>query len=134
MQTVKNIDSCADLLRKCMEQGFSLASISIVTRIPEQEIKQLLDNKDYSLSDKEKENCLMVFLMQLCYEKPENDQYYKALLESLTRYFKVSPQATNPYTNGIPIPLYLLMLIFSSRLRQFSFVVKVFCNVPPKGL
>lgn len=97
MQTVKKMDSCADLLQKCMEQGFSLASISMVTRIPEQEIKQLLDNKNYRLSDKEKENCLMVFLMQLCYEKPEDNQYYKVLLESLTQYFNVPPQAIANY-------------------------------------
>lgn len=27
MQTVKNMDTCANLLQKCMEQGFSIASI-----------------------------------------------------------------------------------------------------------
>ncbi len=27
----------------------------------------------------------MVFLLQICCEKPDNDEYYKALLESLTQ-------------------------------------------------
>ena len=91
------MDSGSSLLQRCIEQGFSLASISMVTQIPEKDIQQFLDNNNYRLSDREKENHLMVFLMQLCYEKPEDDEYYKTLLESLTQYFNVSPQAIANY-------------------------------------
>ena len=91
------MDSGRDLLKRCIKQGFSIASISMVTQIPEQEIQQFLDNDNYRLSDRDKENCLMVFLMQLCYEKPEDDKYYKVLIESLTQYFGVSSQAIANY-------------------------------------
>ena len=63
----------------------------MVTQIPEQEIQQFLDSKNYRPNDRNKENCLIVFLMQLCYEKPEDDKYYKVLIESFTQYFGVSP-------------------------------------------
>ena len=39
----------------------------------------------------------MVFLLQLCCEKPENDGYYRAMLESLIQYFKLSPEAIANY-------------------------------------
>lgn len=97
MQAAKNMDSGRSLLRRCIEQGFSLASISMVTQIPEHELQQFLDNDKYWFDDKEKENCLMVFLMQICYGKPEDDLYYKMLLESLTQRFQVSPQAIANY-------------------------------------
>ena len=38
------MDSGRSLLQRCIKQGFSIASISMVTQIPEQEIQQFLDN------------------------------------------------------------------------------------------
>lgn len=108
------MDSGRSLLQRCIKQGFSIASISMVTQIPEQEIQQFLDNDNYLLDDKERENCLMVFLMQLCYEKPEDDKYYKTLLESLTQYFGVSPQAIANYI-GIGVDE---LLSFENNLRK----------------
>ena len=108
------MDSGRSLLQRCIKQGFSLASISMVTQIPEKDIQQFLDNNNYRLSDREKENHLMVFLMQLCYEKPEDDMYYKMLFESLTQYFHVSPQAIANYI-GISVDE---LLSFESSLRK----------------
>lgn len=108
------MDSGRSLLKRCIKQGFSIASISMVTQIPEQEIQQFLDNDNYRLNDRDKENCLIVFLMQLCYEKPEDDKYYKVLIESLTQYFHVSPQAIANYI-GISVDE---LLSFESSLRK----------------
>ena len=105
-------DSGRSLLQRCIEQGFSLASISMVTQIPEQEIQQFLDNDNYRFNDKEKENCLSVFLRQLCYKKDE--KYYKMLLESLTQCFHVSPQAIANYI-GISVDE---LTSFESSLRK----------------
>ena len=106
------MDSGRSLLQRCIKQGFSLASISMVTQIPEQEIQQFLDNDNYQFNDKE--NCLMVFLMQLCYEKPEDDKYYKMRLESLTQHFNVSTQTIANYI-GISVDE---LLSFESSLRK----------------
>ena len=108
------MDSGRSLLQRCIKQGFSLVSVSMVTQIPEQEIQQFLDNDNYQFNDKEKENCLMVFLMQLCYEKPEDDKYYKMQLESLTQYFNVSTQTIANYI-GISVDE---LLSFESSLRK----------------
>ena len=108
------MDSGRSLLQRCIKQGFSLVSVSRVTQIPEQEIQQFLDNDNYQFNDKEKENCLMVFLMQLCYEKPEDDKYYKMQLESLTQYFNVSTQTIANYI-GISVDE---LLSFESSLRK----------------
>ena len=108
------MDSGRTLLQRCIEQGFSLASISMVTQIPEQDIQQLLCNNKYRFNDREKENHLMVFLMQLCYEKPEDDKYYKVQLESLTQYFNVSSQAIANYI-GISVGE---LLSFENSLRK----------------
>lgn len=56
----------------------------------------------------------MVFLMQLCYEKPEDDKYYKVQLESLTQYFNVSSQAIANYI-GISVGE---LLSFENSLRK----------------
>ena len=48
------MDSGSSLLQRCIEQGFSLASISMVTQIPEKDIQQLLDNNNYRFGDREK--------------------------------------------------------------------------------
>ena len=69
---------------------------------------------EYAVPIKEKENCLMVFLMQLCYEKPEDDKYYKMQLESLTQYFNVSTQTIANYI-GISVDE---LLSFESSLRK----------------
>ena len=47
----------------------------------------------FRLGDKDKEKHLMVFWLQVCCEKPNNDEYYKALLESLAQYFKIPLEA-----------------------------------------
>ncbi len=39
----------------------------------------------------------MVFLLQICCEKPDNDGYYKALLESLIQHFKIPLEAIANY-------------------------------------
>ena len=114
MRAVKKMDSCADLLRKCIDQGFSIASISMVTQIPKQEIQHFLDIDNYRFTDKGKEKHLMVFLMQLCYEKPEDDEYYQTRLKSLIQYFNVSPQAIANYI-GIGVDE---LLSFEKSLRK----------------
>ena len=91
------MDRGRSLLQRCIKQGFSIASISMVTQIPEQEIQDFLDNDNYSFNDKRKEDHLIVFLNLFCYEKPEEDKYYKMLLESLTQHFHVSTQAIANY-------------------------------------
>ena len=91
------IYSLQELLKQCLEWGFNLASISIATQITEEELQQLYSDENYRLRDKDKEKYLMVFLLQICCEKPDNDEYYKALLESLTQYFKLPPEAIANY-------------------------------------
>ena len=77
--------------------GGDFASISIATQIPEEELRQLYSNENYRLRDKDKEKYLMVFLLQICCEKPDNDGYYKALLESLIQHFKIPLEAIANY-------------------------------------
>lgn len=92
------MNSLQELLKKCTEWGFDLASVSIATQLPEEELKRLCSSSDYALKDKDKVEYLMVFLMQLCYERPENDGHYRAMLESLMQYFKIPPEAIANYT------------------------------------
>ena len=89
--------SMQELLKQYLEFGFDIASVSMATQISEEELRQLYSNGNYKLADKAEEKFLMVFLMQLCCEKPENDGYYRAILESLIQYFKLSPEAIANY-------------------------------------
>ncbi|MCI9083348.1 MAG: hypothetical protein HFI70_13920 [Lachnospiraceae bacterium] len=89
--------SMQELLKQYLEFGFDIASVSMATQISEEELRQLYSNGNYKLADKAEEKYLMVFLMQLCCEKPENDGYYRAILESLIQYFKLSPEAIANY-------------------------------------
>lgn len=89
--------SLRELLKQYLEFGFDIVSVSMVTQISEDELLQLCSNENYKLTDKDKERRLMVFLLQLCCERPENDRYYRVLLESLIQYFKVSPEAIANY-------------------------------------
>lgn len=89
--------SLRELLKQYLEFGFDIVSVSMVTQISEDELLQLCSNENYKLTDKDKERRLMVFLLQLCCERPENDRYYRVLLESLMQYFKVSPEAIANY-------------------------------------
>lgn len=87
------ICSLQELLKQYMEWGFNFTSISVATQIPKEELWQLYSDKNYRLQDKEKEKYLVVFLLQICCEKPDNDEYYRSLLESLTQFFKLPPEA-----------------------------------------
>lgn len=89
--------SLRELLKQYLAFGFDIVSVSMVTQISEDELLQLCSNENYILTDKDKERRLMVFLLQLCCERPENDRYYRVLLESLIQYFKVSPEAIANY-------------------------------------
>ena len=89
--------SLQELIKQYLDWGFDFASISIATQIPEEELWQLYSNENYRLRDKDKEKYLMVFLLQICCEKPDNDEYYKALLESLTQCFKIPLEAIANY-------------------------------------
>ena len=89
--------SLQELLRKCMEWGFNLESISIATQIHEEELQKLCSDENYVLQDNDKEAYLVVFLMQICCKKPDDDGYYKSLIESLTQYFKIPPEAIANY-------------------------------------
>ena len=89
--------SLQELLKQYLDWGFDFASISIATQIPEEELRQLYSNENYRLRDKDKEKYLMVFLLQICCEKPDNDEYYRALLESLTQCFKIPLEAIANY-------------------------------------
>lgn len=91
------IYSLQELLKQYVEWGFNFASISAVTQIPEDELRQLYSDENYRLQDKDKENYLVVFLLQICCEKPDNDKYYRTQLESLTQYFKLPPEAIANY-------------------------------------
>ena len=93
--------SLQELLKQYLDWGFDFASISIATQIPEEELRQLYSNENYGLRDKDKEKYLMVFLLQICCEKPDNDGYYKALLGSLTQHFKIPLEAV---ANTFPLP------------------------------
>lgn len=90
--------SLQELLKQYLDWGFDFASISIATQISEEELRQLYSNENYRLRDKDKEKYLMVFLLQICCEKPDNDEYYKVLLESRTQYFKIPLEAIANYT------------------------------------
>lgn len=81
-------NNCQDLLKQCIDQGFSLASISIVTQLSTSELQDILDGS--AAQDNEKASYLMVFLMQLCYERPTTSTYYRNMLKALTDYFEVS--------------------------------------------
>ena len=89
--------SLQELIKQYLDWGFDFASISIATQIPEEELRQLYSNENYRLRDKDKEKYLMVFLLQICCEKPDDDEYYKALLESLVQYFKIPLEAMANY-------------------------------------
>ena len=91
------IYSLQELLKQYVEWGFNFASISVATQIPEDELRQLYSDENYRLQDNDKENYLVVFLLQICCEKPDNDKYYRSQLESLTQYFKLSPEAIANY-------------------------------------
>lgn len=91
------IYSLQELLKQYMEWGFNLASISIATQIPEEELWQLYSDKNYRLQDRDKEKYLVVSLLQICCEKPDNDGYYRTQLESLTQYFKLPMEAIANY-------------------------------------
>lgn len=91
------IFSLQELLKQYVEWGFNFASISVATQIPEDELRQLYSDENYRLQDKDKENYLVVFLLQICCEKPDNDKYYRSQLESLTQYFKLPPEAIANY-------------------------------------
>ena len=89
--------SLQELLKQYLEFGFDIASVSMATQISEEELRQLYSNGNYKLADKAEEKYLMVFLMQLCCEQPETDGSYRAILESLIQYFKLSPEAIANY-------------------------------------
>ena len=89
--------SLQELLKQYLEFGFDITPVSMATQISEEELWQLYSNENYKLADKTKEKYLMVFLLQLCCEKPENDGYYRVMLESLIQYFKLSPEAIANY-------------------------------------
>ena len=91
------IYSLQELLKQYMKWGFNFDSISVATQIPEEELRQLYSDKNYRLQDKDKEKYLVVFLLQICCEKPDNDGYYRAQLENLTQYFKLPPEAIANY-------------------------------------
>ena len=91
------IYSLQELLKQYVEWGFNFASISIATQIPEDELRQLYCDENYRLQDKDKENYLVVFLLQICCEKPDNDEYYRTQLECLTQYFKLPSEAIANY-------------------------------------
>ena len=91
------IYSLQELLKQYMKWGFNFDSISVATQIPEEELRQLYSDKNYRLQDKDKEKYLVVFLLQICCEKPDNDWYYRAQLENLTQYFKLPPEAIANY-------------------------------------
>lgn len=93
-------DTLQNMLKKSIEQGFPLASISIATQISLEELQKVLDNdKVHIISDVEKFSYLMVFLMQLNFEKPTDSTYYRNLLESLVNYFQVPLIAISKYSN-----------------------------------
>ncbi len=91
------IYSLQELLKQYVEWGFNFASISVATQIPEDELRQLYSDENYRLQDKDKENYLVEFLLQICCKKPDNDEYYRSQLESLTQYFKLPPEAIANY-------------------------------------
>ncbi len=89
--------SLQELLKQYTKWGFDLTTISIATKLPEEELRQLYNSEDYRLRDKDKEKYLMVFLMQICCAKPDNDGYYRAMLENLMQHFKILPEAISDY-------------------------------------
>ncbi len=100
-------DTCPTMLKRCVEEGFSLVSISIATGLPVDELQRVLDNdQGYIMSNIDKLDYLMVFLMQLNYERPTNSMYYRNMLGGLIINFKVSPDAISKY---IDVGIYELM-------------------------
>lgn len=93
-------DTLQNMLKKSIERGFPLVSISIATQISLEELQKILDNdKGHIISDVDKFSYLMVFLMQLNFEKPTDSTYYRNLLESLVNYFQVPLIAISKYSN-----------------------------------
>ncbi|MDE7203112.1 MAG: hypothetical protein K2O91_14690 [Lachnospiraceae bacterium] len=97
LEVFMQIYSLQELLKQYVEWGFGFDSLRIATQIPEYELRQLCSDENYRLRDKDKEKYLIVFLLQICCEKPDNDGYYRAMLENLTQYFKIPPEAIASY-------------------------------------
>lgn len=77
--------SLVELLEKTVEQGFLLVSISIATQITVKELESILcEGKVKKITDKIK--YLLVFLMQLNYEKPIDDMYYLLMICIIENY------------------------------------------------
>lgn len=86
-----------DMLRKCINQGFSLDSISMATQLTVEELQKMLDNPDYLPCDCLRASYLGIFLMLLYTVTPIDDFYFSSLLDTLTTHFKISKEAIANY-------------------------------------
>lgn len=125
LEVFMQIHSLQELLKQYIELDFELASVSIATQIPEEELRQLYSDANYRLKDKDKEKYLMVFLMQFCCVKPDNDGYYRALFESLTQYFKIPPEVMADYI-GVDIGELLSFESSSDKERIEKYIAHLF--------
>ena len=100
------IHSLQELLKQYIEWNFDFDSVSIATQIPEEELRQLYSDANYRL-------------------KPDNDGYYRALLESLTQYFKIPPEVMADYI-GVDVGELLSFESSSDKERIEKYIAHLF--------
>lgn len=90
-------------LREYIQKGFSLESLSKVTNIAPERLKELLEEGYYDREKiAEKDYAyLNIFLSQLLDESPRDEDYLFELVNALTSYFLISHEAIANYL-GIP--------------------------------
>jgi len=88
-----------DLLERCIEDGFTVESLSKATDIPVELINRYRSNGELTLEDIQTLEYLLFFLLQLYFVNPESDTYLKDMVETLNSYFKIPTPAIAKYLN-----------------------------------
>jgi hypothetical protein len=88
-----------DLLERCIEDGFSVDSISKATDIPAELINRCRNNEKLTMEDIHTLTYLLVFLMQLYAVDPNDDAYLQMLVEVMNRYFEIPTNTIAKYLN-----------------------------------
>lgn len=83
------------LLKRCIDEGFPLVAISRATKLPESELREYLHGK--FPSDFSRIEYLNIFLILLLREKPVSDNYYRGLIDELTRVFEIPKETIASY-------------------------------------
>lgn len=89
------MESIQILLKKCIDLGFSLTSISRAVKLSEEELQKYMNG--FIPSDISRMEYLQIFLILLLKEKPVSDFYYRELMEELHRVFEISEETIARY-------------------------------------